>query len=220
MRGYLLYLIILFFIILILREVPVLSFREERAAERKMNIIKVAAKLFSEKGYHDATLEDIARNLKYTKGSIYYYINSKQELLFQCHELAMDMLINRMQEIMAADWPVEVKLKEGIKAHIEMVVGEMSLVTVALGQEFELEDNYRQIIVAKRDRYERYFRQLVDEGIEKGVFRPLASKMAVFIIMGAMNWIPRWYSEKGSMNKEEIAEFFADYLVRPLFKKD
>jgi len=196
------------------------SFREERAAERKMNIIKVAAKLFSEKGYHDATLEDIARNLKYTKGSIYYYINSKQELLFQCHELAMDMLINRMEEILATDWPLEVKLREGIKAHIEMVVGEMSLVTVALGQEFELEEDYRQIIVAKRDRYERYFRRLVDEGIEKGIFRPVPSKMAVFIIMGAINWIPRWYSEKGSMSKEEIAEFFADYLVRPLFKKD
>ncbi|MEW6425980.1 MAG: TetR/AcrR family transcriptional regulator [Bacillota bacterium] len=197
-----------------------MSFREERAAERKKNIIKVAAKLFSEKGYHDATLEDIARNLKYTKGSIYYYINSKQELLFQCHELAMDMLINRMEEILATDWPLEVKLREGIKAHIEMVVGEMSLVTVALGQEFELEEDYRQIIVAKRDRYERYFRRLVDEGIEKGIFRPLPSKMAVFIIMGAINWIPRWYSEKGSMSKEEIAGFFADYLVRPLFKKD
>lgn len=197
-----------------------MSFREERAAERKMNIIKVAAKLFSEKGYHDATLEDIARNLKYTKGSIYYYINSKQELLFQCHELAMDMLINRMEEILATDWPLEVKLREGIKAHIEMVVGEMSLVTVALGQEFELEEDYRQIIVAKRDRYERYFRRLVDEGIQKGIFRPVPSKMAVFIIMGAINWIPRWYSEKGSMSKEEIAEFFAEYLVRPLFKKD
>ncbi|MCL6447028.1 MAG: TetR/AcrR family transcriptional regulator [Armatimonadetes bacterium] len=195
-----------------------MSFREERAAERKMNIIKVAAKLFSEKGYHDATLEDIAKNLKYTKGSIYYYINSKQELLFQCHELAMDMLINRMEEIVAADWPLEVKLKEGIKAHIEMVVGEMSLVTVALGQEFELQEDYRQIIVARRDQYERYFRRLVDEGVEKGIFRPVPSKMAVFIIMGAVNWIPRWYSEKGSMSKEEIAEFFADYLVRPLLQ--
>lgn len=195
-----------------------MSFREERAAERKMNIIKVAAKLFSEKGYHDATLEDIAKNLKYTKGSIYYYINSKQELLFQCHELAMDMLINRMEEILATDWPLEVKLREGIKAHIEMVVGEMSLVTVALGQEFELQEDYRQIIVGKRDQYERYFRRLVDEGIEKGIFRPVPSKMAVFIIMGAINWIPRWYSEKGSMSKEEIAEFFADYLVRPLLQ--
>lgn len=196
-----------------------MSFREERAAERKMNIIRVAAKLFSEKGYHDATLEDIAKNLKYTKGSIYYYINSKQELLFQCHELAMDMLISRLEEILATDWPVEVKLKEGIKAHIEMVVGEMSLVTVALGQEFELQEDYRQVIVKKRDRYERYFRQLVDEGIAKGTFRPLASKMAVFIIMGAVNWIPRWYREKGSMSKEEIAEFYADYLVRPLLKR-
>ena len=195
-----------------------MSFREERAAERKMNIIKVAARLFSEKGYHDATLEDIAKNLKYTKGSIYYYINSKQELLFQCHELAMDMLINRMEEILATDWPLEVKLKEGIKAHIEMVVGEMSLVTVALGQEFELQEDYRQIIVGKRDQYERYFRRLIDEGIEKGLFRPLPSKMALFIIMGAVNWIPRWYSEKGRMSKEEIAEFFADYLVRPLFQ--
>lgn len=197
-----------------------MGYREERAAERKLNIIKVAARLFSEKGYHEATLEDIARNLKYTKGSIYYYINSKQELLFQCHELAMDMLLGRMEEIMAGDLPLEEKLKEGIKAHIELAVGEMSLVTVALGQEFELQEEYRQVIVEKRDRYEKYFRSLIEEGIEKGIFRPLPSKVAVFIIMGAINWIPRWFSEKGSMSKSEIADFFADYLVRPLFKKD
>lgn len=197
-----------------------MGYREERAAERKLNIIKVAARLFSEKGYHEATLEDIARNLKYTKGSIYYYINSKQELLFQCHELAMDMLLGRMEEIMAGDLPLEEKLKEGIKAHIELAVGEMSLVTVALGQEFELQEEYRQVIVEKRDRYEKYFRSLIEEGVEKGIFRPLPSKVAVFIIMGAINWIPRWFSEKGSMSKSEIADFFADYLVRPLFKKD
>jgi len=194
------------------------SFREERAAERKMNLIRVAAKLFSEKGYHEATLEDIAKKLKYTKGSIYYYINSKQELLFQCYELAMNMLINRMEKILAADWPPDVKLREGIKMHIETVVGEMPLVTVTLGQEFILKDDYRKIIIAKRDQYERYFRRLVDEGVEKGIFRQVSSKMAVFIMMGAVNWIPRWYSEKGSMSKEEIAEFFADYLVRPLLQ--
>ncbi len=195
-----------------------MSFREERAAERKMNLIRVAAKLFSEKGYHEATLEDIAKKLKYTKGSIYYYINSKQELLFQCYELAMNMLINRMEKILAADWPPDVKLREGIKMHIETVVGEMPLVTVTLGQEFILKDDYRKIIIAKRDQYERYFRRLVDEGVEKGIFRQVSSKMAVFIMMGAVNWIPRWYSEKGSMSKEEIAEFFADYLVRPLLQ--
>jgi len=195
-----------------------MSFRQERAQERKLNIIKVAAKLFSEKGYRDATLEDIAKNLKYTKGSIYYYINSKQELLFQCHDLAMDILNERMQELLATDWPVDVKLKEAIKAQIEMVVSEMSLVTVALGQEFELQDDYREIIVVKRDQYEGYFRQLVEEGIQNGIFNPLSSKMSVFVILGALNWIPRWYSESGSMSKSAIAEFFADYLVAPLLK--
>lgn len=195
-----------------------MSFRQERAQERKLSIIKVAAKLFSEKGYRDATLEDIAKNLKYTKGSIYYYINSKQELLYQCHELAMDMLNERMQELLETNWPIDIKLKEAIKAHIEMAVSEMSLVTVALGQEFELQDEYRDIIVAQRDRYEGYFRQFVEEGIQEGIFKPLSSKMSIFIILGALNWIPRWYSESGSMSKSAIAQYFADYLVAPLYK--
>lgn len=193
-----------------------MNFREERAAELKANIIKVAAKLFSEKGYHEATVEEIARELKYTKGSIYYYINSKQELLFQCHDLAMNMLLENMENILARDWTIVEKLKEGIKAHIDTIIGELSLITVALGQDFELDEKYRKIIIKKRDTYEEYFRQLIEKGIQEGIFRPVPSKMVIFMIMGAVNWIPRWYSEGGSLKKSEIAAFFADYLVEPI----
>lgn len=196
-----------------------MNFREERAAERKANIVKAAAKVFSEKGYHEATVEEIARELRFTKGSIYYYIDRKQDLLFECHDLAMTMLLTSLEEIEASDLAPDMLLKEVIRAHIKILTGELNLLTVALGSDFLLEDGYASVIVQKRDSYEGHIRNIVREGINQGIFRPVPEKMVVFLIMGAVNWIPRWYSDKGPLSIDGIADFFADYLVDPLTNK-
>ncbi|MFZ5650748.1 MAG: TetR/AcrR family transcriptional regulator [Bacillota bacterium] len=193
-----------------------MSFREERAAERRMNILKAAAKLFSEKGYHDATLEEIARELKYTKGSIYYYISSKQDLLFQCHDLAMNLLLENIDRIKDSDLPPDLKLKEVIKGHIETLMSEFNLITVTLGNDYELEEKYSEIIIAKRDQYEKYISGIIRDGMDRGIFRDVPVKVVINLIMGAANWIGRWYSGEGSMSLQEIGQFYADYLVAPL----
>ncbi len=196
-----------------------MNFREQRAAERKLNIVKTAARLFSEKGYHDATVEEIARELKYTKGSIYYYINSKQDLLFQCHELAMNMLLENINRIRKSDLPPDKMLKEVIKGHIETLVSEFNLITVTLGSDYELEENYARVIIEKRDQYEGIIAGIIREGIEKGIFRQVPVKVLINLIMGAANWISRWYSPEGPMTVDQIANFYADYLVEPLLVK-
>lgn len=166
-----------------------MSFREERAAERRLNIVKAAAKLFSEKGYHDATIEEIARELKYTKGSIYYYINSKQDLLFQCHDLAMNLLLENLQKIKDSGLPPDLMLKEVIKGHIETLMSEFNLITVTLGSDYELEEKYSEIIIGKRDRYENIIAGIIRDGIKRGVFREVPVKVVINLIMGAANWI-------------------------------
>ncbi len=193
-----------------------MSFREERAAERKLNIVKAAAKLFSEKGYHDATVEEIARELKYTKGSIYYYISSKQDLLFQCHDLAMNLLLENIEKIKNSGLPPDRMLKEVVKSHIETLVSEFNLITVTLGSDYELEEKYAEIIIAKRDQYEKFIADIIREGIKKGIFREVPVKMVINLIMGASNWIGRWFSPDGPMTIQEIGQFYADYLVMPL----
>lgn len=193
-----------------------MTFREERAAERKLNIIRTAARLFSEKGYHEATLEEIAKELKYTKGSIYYYINSKQDLLFECHDLAMNMLMESVVKVQSSGLPPDLMLKEVIKGHVEIIVGELNLINVSLASDFLLQDEYAEIIVKKRDLYEENIKKIIVEGIQQGLFRPVPEKMVIFLIMGAINWIARWFSEKGPMSQEEIAQFYADYLLLPL----
>ncbi|MFZ5631441.1 MAG: TetR/AcrR family transcriptional regulator [Bacillota bacterium] len=193
-----------------------MSYREERAAERRLNILKAAAKLFSEKGYHDATLEEIARELKYTKGSIYYYISSKQDLLFQCHDLAMNLLLESIEKIKDSGLPPELMLKEVIKGHIETLMSEFNLVTVTLGSDYELEEKYSEIIIKKRDMYEDFIADIIKAGIKQGVFREVPVKVVINLIMGAANWISRWFSEDGPMTMQEIGQFYADYLVSPL----
>ncbi len=193
-----------------------MSYREERAAERRLNILKAAVKLFSEKGYHDATLEEIARELKYTKGSIYYYISSKQDLLFQCHDLAMNLLLDNINKIKDSGLPPEIMLKEVIKGHIETLISEFNLIIVTLSNDYELEEKYSEIIIGKRDLYEKFISDIIRQGIKSGVFREIPVKVVINLIMGASNWVGRWYSDEGSMTLQEIGQFYADYLVAPL----
>ena len=193
-----------------------MSYREERAAERRLNILKAAVKLFGEKGYHDATLEEIARELKYTKGSIYYYISSKQDLLFQCHDLAMNLLLDNINKIKDSGLPPEIMLKEVIKGHIETLISEFNLIIVTLSNDYELEEKYSEIIIGKRDLYEKFISDIIRQGIKSGVFREIPVKVVINLIMGASNWVGRWYSDEGSMTLQEIGQFYADYLVAPL----
>jgi AcrR family transcriptional regulator len=197
-----------------------MNFREARAAERRLNILKAAAKLFSEKGYHDATIEEIARELKYTKGSIYYYINSKQDLLFQCHELAMNLLLDNIYRIRDLGLAPDLMLKEVIKGHIETLMSEFNLVTVMLVSDYELEEEYARIIINKRDEYEGIIAGIIRDGIEKAIFRDVPVKVVINLIMGAANWIGRWFRPEGPMTLQEISQFYADYLVEPLLVRD
>lgn len=197
-----------------------MNFREARAAERRLNILKAAAKLFSEKGYHDATIEEIARELKYTKGSIYYYISSKQDLLFQCHELAMNLLLDNIYKIRNMALPPDLMLKEVIKGHIETLMSEFNLVTVMLVSDYELEEEYARIIISKRDEYENIIAGIIRDGVEKAIFRDVPVKVVINLMMGAANWIGRWFRPEGPMTLQEISQFYADYLVEPILIHD
>jgi hypothetical protein len=77
----------------------------------------------------------------------------------------------------------------------------------------------RSEIVAARDRYERVLRRLIVQGIEEGEFKDVDPKIAVFAILGAINWIARWYQPEGAVQAPELGAQFADYLVGGLRRR-
>ncbi len=81
-------------------------------------------------------------------------------------------------------------------------------------QELILPKKWRDEIVAQRDYYDRTFLKIIEEGIEKGVFRALDWKMSKMAALGALNWIVRWYSPKGKLSVDEIGEAMTDFVLQ------
>jgi TetR/AcrR family transcriptional regulator len=74
-------------------------------------------------------------------------------------------------------------------------------------------------VIAKRDQFDQGVRAIIQQGIDQGAFRAGDPKLIEFAMMGAVNWIPKWFDPAGPATSEQIGDAFADYLVGGLLKK-
>lgn len=197
---------------------PVPNFRKIRFAEKKEDIFFKAAEIFAKKGYEKATLEEIAAELKLTKGSIYHYFKGKEDILFQglirSHTLASQVLTKVVER---KDLSSRAKLRLAIKEHVNVLTTEFVYATLRQ-QELLLPVRLRDEVRVERKKFQQMFVGIVHEGIEDGTFKPVDLKLVSFAILGAVNWVARWYSPDGPFSPEKIGEAFADYLVGGLEK--
>lgn len=185
----------------------------ERVKARREEIVRKAAQAFRERGYHSTSIEDIAHQLNLTKASLYYYVHGKQALLFEAHRFAMQVLLSGLKEIHATDLLPRQKLERAIHHHIHAVVDELSLATMVLQQDYALSPSQRRKIIGMRDEYDALFRSIVRAGVAAGAFKAIDPKVIGFAIIGALNWMPHWFSQSGHLSKDEIGAMFADYLI-------
>lgn len=192
------------------------SFKERKIEKKKEEILRSAAIVFAEKGYHGTTMEEIAAKLLMTKGSMYYYFKNKDELLYHCHKMIMDLSISGMKEIIDSSLSSTEKLHKAIKAHISLATSEKSMFMVMHKPSQHFTDDYLHEILEARTAYSQYFDRIIAEGIKSGEFQSVDVKMVRMIILGALNWTQEWFDPKGEKTPEEISEVFATYLSKML----
>jgi AcrR family transcriptional regulator len=177
-------------------------------------IADVAVKLFSEHGYTGTTMRDIAQAVGVLPGSLYAHIDSKETLLLEIvrHGIARFLTVEKLMEG-HADSP-EAWLRAAIRAHVDVVAEDPQRSLVVFHQWRFLGEPNRSSAVAMRRRYANTFVKIIDAGKSRGVFNPqLDTRIAVFTVLGALNWVPEWYSPKGSASAAEIADKLADALI-------
>jgi AcrR family transcriptional regulator len=190
------------------------SFRAQKIAKKKQEILRSAAAVLAEKGYQGTTMEEIAAKLLMTKGSMYYYFKNKDDLLYQCHQMIMEISLERMEEVVNSNLsPVE-KLRNAIKGHILLATSEKSMFMVMDKPNQNFTDEQLKEVLEVRKNYSHYFDRIINEGIDKRVFNPVDVRMVRMIILGALNWIQQWYNQGGPQSAEEISDAFADYLLK------
>lgn len=192
----------------------------QRYQDRRLEILRSAAQAFSRKGFSAATMEEIAKALKMTKGSLYYYFSSKQDLLYFCQHYSLCRLLEEARDIISSETSPMRQLYRLIVSQLGCMLDEVQGAAGHL--EFRnLPQSQLDEIIAMRDRYEAILRSVVETGIHQKVFVPTDPRTVVWAILGAVNWTVQWFSSDGRLSSQAVghqfAQFFLRGLVRPKF---
>jgi AcrR family transcriptional regulator len=186
--------------------------RSEISAATRLQILRSASAAFRKHGYHGATVEQIAAALEMKKGNLYYYFRSKEEILFACHEYSHDRLQELLDQTVRSTAPPEAKLRKLIRAAVHVILDELHGTALLVDLE-ALTAAHRRAVILRRDRFDRGLRLIIEEGMATGTFTPADSKLVGFAMLGALNWIARWFNAAGPSTSDEVATRFADYLI-------
>jgi len=185
---------------------------------RRLEILKSAAAAFRRRGYHGASVGEIARALHMTKGSLYYYFREKEEILYVLHDWSLDLLLERLREVEQSGAPPAEKLRRLVRSFAQMIIDELHGTALTMDLQALSPRRLRKVI-AKRDRFDRGLRAIVREGMDARAFAAGDPKLAVFAILGAVNWIPRWYDPRGPAGSAQIGDAFAALVLDGLRKR-
>jgi AcrR family transcriptional regulator len=181
----------------------------------RLEILKSAAAAFRRRGYYGASVDEIASALHMTKGNLYYYFKDKEDILFACHEFALDLLLKMLKKVEDSSNPPQEKLRRVIVSFVHLMIDELRGTALTMDVQ-ALSTFRRQKVIAKRDRFDRGIRRIIMAGIKTGVFRRADPKLTTFAILGSVNWIPYWFDPYGEANSVEIGEEFAEHLISGL----
>jgi TetR/AcrR family transcriptional regulator, cholesterol catabolism regulator len=193
---------------------------ESGSPTTRQELIRVAAKLFREKGFHSCSMQEIAAGLGIKKASIYYYIDTKTDLLREISQTAMTMVVESGASIAASDLLPEEKLRRLIAEHTSLVCGNFDLFTVTLRElSSDNTPSFWPDVVELRDRYESILRGIIRSGRESGAFREVDERLTGFALLGMLNWIIRWYSPEGRCSPAELSGVWEDLFLHGLLRQ-
>ena len=188
------------------------------AGARRREIDQAASELFHANGYAATSVRDIARALDIQGASLYAHVASKEDVLWSIVDSTAAAFERRADEAVgdaASGDPVD-RLAALVEAHVETVTSDPERASVFGTEWRHLSTARRAAIGARRDAYERRFRDLIEDGVAVGAFRGTDPALAAAFILSALNGIPAWYRPDGRLSSDRIADHFVDLALRAL----
>ena len=180
---------------------------------KAIGIGRVAAKLFNEKGYLETSMDDIAAAANLSKGGIYHYFFSKNEILYFISTNYMDLLLKDLEQDLKKREDSFFKIRFIISRHIDLYTKYTSEAKTTLHEAHLLSPEYFKKYAEKERRYYRIVANALSgffiNRIQKGQLRVIT-----FTLLGMCNWIYRWYKPKRSVSPQELSEIISDIFCK------
>lgn len=180
-------------------------------------IRRVALESFARQGYHASALREIARRCDITLGTVYHYYPSKEGLLFELMQEAMTPLLESLERVRAERDPAPAsQLFWAVWSFVEFAATHRRLTVLADVELRALGEANYATVVGWRDSYQARIRDIVDRGVDAGVFEAVDSKIAVFSILAIANQVARWYEPGGELSVVEVSSRVATLAMQML----
>ena len=167
------------------------------------------------RGFAETGMRDIAAAADLSPANLYNYFRGKHEILFFCQDVSLDRMLAELNRARRLRVSASAKLRIVILAHLRCVLDEVEGSAAHLLPN-ALPPRLQRVLVVKRDRYEEGVRHLIAAGARSGEFLAGDPALAARAVLGALNWSVRWFNPEGALTAAEIADGFADYLIRGL----
>lgn len=191
--------------------------RSRAPRRRRQEIIEAAARVFHEKGYESTSIQDLADAVGILKGSLYYYITSKEDLLYELLQGVHEEALKNLERTDAVAGNALQKIRAFVTIHLTYNAEHLVGMAVFFQDFRSLNGERRCVIVEERDLYDNYLRDLIRQGQEEGLVCPdIDPKLAAIAVLGMMNWLYHWYRPGGERTAAELASAYADFVVAGL----
>ncbi len=185
----------------------------KKEAERKEEILAVAAKLFQEKGYRGTTCDHIAKKMGFTKASIYYYFRNKDDILREINDRAIRLFLDSAQEIVSSSLNPIQKMEKMLKSHTKLILENLAWFSVFYRERKELPHKMAEEISDIGRRYNKLLKDIYQDGVEQGFFKKISPLIAISAIFGPSNALYRWFNLKGGCSSTEMIELYNEILA-------
>ncbi len=179
-------------------------------------ILEAAARIFSEKGFDATSMQDIAEAVHLQKASLYHHFSSKQEILLDILDRALDLINTRLEGVLSNSLSPDEQLRKAMVCYLETIAENQNLSAVLLLELRSLDPELKALHASRREKFENLWKDLITAGRQRGVFQDIDSSLTGRAILGVMNWTVTWYRRDGPRSAEEIANLYADLLLHGL----
>lgn len=161
--------------------------------------------MFNERGFHATSLDDVAARLNVSKPTLYYYVKSKDEILFECVRAGLQMMQAGIEETRSRGGSAIEQLSSCMRIYGHIVTMDFGMCLIRIGED-PLPPERRKELRRAKSVIDLEFRRLIAAGVEEGSLIPCDPKITAFAIAGALSWIGRWYQPGGEYSAEEVVE--------------
>lgn len=182
------------------------------------DILEAAAVVFRQKGFHGASMNDIAEAVNLQKASLYHHVSSKQEILLELLDRALELLLERITPITNQDISADKKLRLMIREYLQILVENIDLASVLLFEHRSLERKQHARHVPNRDKFEELWKDVLAEGVRTKLFKCENTALIARGLLGQLNWTITWFRANGPLTIDQVADQYADVLLDGLLK--